>query len=184
VIKKLVDLIVFFCLNCIDFDEWKNAVAGADSSHHLSRSSMSYSEYKNITVRVTINAGRDLAVKDLNGRSDPYCVIGICHPETHRFIGERKKTPVVKKTLQPIWKSENSFEFDPFIKGVMCSIRIECWDWDFSTNNDFMGLLILDPSLYKPNSSSDSWYKLFASKESNEEVSGDLNISISARVKN
>ena len=85
------------------------------SSFHFVRrsnaSQLSFSDFKNIIVKITIKAGRDLAAKDYNGRSDPYCVIGLARPDNFRFIGEKKKTPVIKKTLQPIWNSDNSFSF-------------------------------------------------------------------------
>lgn len=83
-------------------------MSGGEYTSH--KNQMYESELRNIVVNVTIKAGRDLAAKDLNGKSDPYCIIGLCQ-SNHRFVGPRKRTPIVNKTLQPVWKSDNSFVF-------------------------------------------------------------------------
>ena len=60
-------------------------------------------------------------------------------------------------------------------------IRVEVWDHDYTSRHDFMGYLILDPSLYKINTTYDNWYKL--SPENGEYVSGDIRIIISTSPK-
>jgi Ca2+-dependent lipid-binding protein len=42
--------------------------------------------------------GRNLAVKDITGTSDPYCVVTI---EEQQF-----KTKTIKKNLDPVWDEE------------------------------------------------------------------------------
>ena len=66
-----------------------------------------------VIVTVTISSGRGLAAKDLNGKSDPYCLVGLCKSD-NQFLGKPNKTKKVKKTLHPIWKKKNVFVFDVF----------------------------------------------------------------------
>lgn len=47
---------------------------------------------------VTILAGRNLASRDRNGKSDPYCVLN--------YEGQEYKTKRRNSTLNPVWKNQ------------------------------------------------------------------------------
>lgn len=98
--------------------------------------------YFRAKVDVTILAGRNLAPKDSNGKSDPYCVVSLCDPDGN-FVkrAPRFKTPVQYKTLMPNWEENNTFSFNPVIKGELLGIRIDVWDEDKYSSDDFMFVL-------------------------------------------
>ena len=48
-------------------------------------------------LNIKLREGRNLAPKDSNNLSDPFCIVN--------FEGRSKKTPVIKKTLFPVWDS-------------------------------------------------------------------------------
>jgi Ca2+-dependent lipid-binding protein len=52
----------------------------------------------NSRLVVEVVAGRNLAVKDLSGTSDPYCIL--CMGKTEL------KTNIIEKNLDPVWNEE------------------------------------------------------------------------------
>ena len=117
---------------------------------------------------------------DANGRSDPYCVLGLAS-SSGAFIKDelRKKTPVQYKTLKPQWEKDNRFVFDPFHKGELCSIRIDVWDEDKISSDDFMGQIFLDPMVhYKLDEELFVWLPLQSRKGKKDKVAGDIYLHI------
>lgn len=85
------------------------------------------------TVSVTIHEGIALPAADPNGKSDPYCVV---------VLGAQKKeTPVIKKTLNPVWNEKLSFNIDPSRKE---KLTITVFDWDRVSEDDLLGHVDLD----------------------------------------
>jgi len=85
-------------------------------------------------ISLKVISGTDLAIKDSNGKSDPYLKI---------FYGtERYKTSIQKKTLNPKWAEEDSYVFPVF--NDVDTIKVECWDWDRLKSDDFMGQFEVD----------------------------------------
>lgn len=75
--------------------------------------------------------------KDLFGKSDPYFII---YKMTQQGWTEIYKSEVKKNTLFPVWAefSLKSHELGTIYCDV--ALRIEVWDWDRNTKNDFIGV--------------------------------------------
>lgn len=76
---------------------------------------------------------RSLLAMDINGYSDPYCVIkvgGISH-----------KTSVVKKSLKPLW-NEVFIIYPTEIEKANGTVKFEIWDADQWTADDFLGQVL------------------------------------------
>lgn len=134
-------------------------------------------------VRIKIIAGRNLAAMDPSGKSDPYCVVGLVDSNGHYIKGQtRYKTDVEYKTLKPCWTKNNKFTFSPFSHGQICGVRIEVWDEDKISADDFMGQVTLDPDTYFKPGDISVWLTLESRKgkeKEDSEVSGDLYVQIS-----
>ena len=59
-------------------------------------------------------------------------------PLTVRLLGVRK-SEVIRFTLDPVWEFETKLRIP---LGVV-AVRIECWDWDRGSKNDFEGTLFI-----------------------------------------
>ncbi|CAL4061271.1 unnamed protein product, partial [Meganyctiphanes norvegica] len=80
----------------------------------------------------TIISGKDLESKDLNGYSDPYCVVKVNGDVVYR-------TRVRKKTLNPIW---DECLMTPILRDQDIMI-ITLWDHDTFGLRDFLGSVTL-----------------------------------------
>jgi stress response protein SCP2 len=82
------------------------------------------------TLRVT--KGRNLAAMDLNGKSDPYWIL---------FEGIEKLhiSQVQLKTLNPEWHPMDRVILKSDNADAIKTVRIEVWDEDKITQDDFMG---------------------------------------------
>ncbi|KAL5016450.1 hypothetical protein ScPMuIL_006039 [Solemya velum] len=81
-------------------------------------------------VFINVVEGRDLAIKDKSGSSDPYVTV-VC-------FNEEQSTNKQKKTRFPVWNE--TFRFNkptPVPEGE--TIRVTVMDWDRIGDNDFMG---------------------------------------------
>ncbi|KAF9309614.1 hypothetical protein BGZ91_007370 [Linnemannia elongata] len=82
-----------------------------------------------VRMRVYISKATNLAVKDLNGFSDPYVKVSI---GGHKFT-----TKVVPKSLNPVWDA--FFDFDLEAQSFPDQVNLVFWDKDFIGKDDFMG---------------------------------------------
>ncbi|KAG0302994.1 hypothetical protein BGZ97_002085, partial [Linnemannia gamsii] len=82
-----------------------------------------------VRMRIHISKATNLAVKDMNGFSDPYVKVSI---GGHKFT-----TKVVPKSLNPVWNA--SFDFDLEAQSVPDQVNLVFWDKDFIGKDDFMG---------------------------------------------
>eukprot|EP01099_Mayorella_cantabrigiensis_P008181 TRINITY_DN7553_c0_g1_i1.p1 TRINITY_DN7553_c0_g1~~TRINITY_DN7553_c0_g1_i1.p1 ORF type:complete len:380 (+),score=89.50 TRINITY_DN7553_c0_g1_i1:152-1141(+) len=90
-------------------------------------------------VTITVLRGVKLAPKDLNGFSDPYCLV------SSNFSPKTYRTDIKKVTLNPKWNEVCEFDihpsyYDPSGKIIgLPSVKIEVFDHDRLSSDDFMG---------------------------------------------
>lgn len=83
-------------------------------------------------------AAKGVLALDTNNLSDPYCIVSLG--------GESNTTRVEKKTLTPVW--DETFVFDSTCiqhaidDGFPC-LRLDLYDWDHFSADDFMGQVII-----------------------------------------
>jgi len=122
------------------------------------------------TLLIDVIAGRNLASKDNNGFSDPYCHIGFKDTAGGELKkGSYKKTKVIKKTLNPEWKESFEVPFD----SAAVALEVSVWDEDTFGSSEFMGEVILPKSaLEEP---AEQWIALKARPgNKKDEVSGEI----------
>jgi len=91
-------------------------------------------------IKLYIREGKDLGAFDVNGKSDPYCVVRI-------LDGIERKTTVHKKTLNPKF-FQKMIEINDTPKQKIAerpvAIVIEMFDKDLVGKDDFMGRVTID----------------------------------------
>jgi phosphatidylserine decarboxylase len=75
---------------------------------------------------------------DYTGSSDPYVAI--------KFDAKVIKTPVIKRTLHPVWNHTARILIYP--EQVNYDITFEVWDWDKISNDDYVGEVTLSVQEY------------------------------------
>lgn len=76
---------------------------------------------------------RSLLAMDINGYSDPYCII--------KVGGTSHRTSIVKKSLKPSW-NEVFIIYPLELKKANGSVKFEVWDADQWTADDFLGQVL------------------------------------------
>jgi hypothetical protein len=92
-------------------------------------------KYEGGKVTLQLLQGRNLAVKDSNGFSDPYCVMTLLDAKGQPIKASQKKSKVIKKNLDPEWNETFQWVADPTITGI----EITVWDEDLMSD-EFMGV--------------------------------------------
>jgi len=84
------------------------------------------------TAKVKVCRGKGLSARDVTGLSDPFVILCL---NKQVF-----KTPTIKQTLNPVWKTDNEFIFD--VQNATDMIEVSVWDED-PFKSDFEGRLTL-----------------------------------------
>eukprot|EP01121_Diplochlamys_sp_Union-15-3_P022969 TRINITY_DN9940_c0_g1_i2.p1 TRINITY_DN9940_c0_g1~~TRINITY_DN9940_c0_g1_i2.p1 ORF type:complete len:401 (-),score=72.97 TRINITY_DN9940_c0_g1_i2:15-1217(-) len=84
-----------------------------------------------LTIRVTVIRAEGVSAKDINGKSDPYVVLG--WKDTPKKM--QHKTKVQKATLNPVWN--DTFDLPYLPKNTKLEIKV--WDHDAVSKPDFLG---------------------------------------------
>lgn len=112
---------------------------------------------------VDVREAKNLIPMDPSGLSDPYVKVKLLGGTTgSRSSPVKKKTRVVKGTLDPQW--DETLVIELLNEDKDRRILIEVWDWDRTSRNDFMGCMSFGISEVK-NSPVDGWFKLLSEEE-------------------
>lgn len=109
---------------------------------------------------VEVVKASNLPPKDLNGFSDPYCVLKVGKTEY--------KTNIIERTLHPIWNEE--FYYD--LQNLNYPLVIELYDYDRISSHDKMGCVKIDLKTLFDEKFHTKSYQIEAMKK--EKVSGEL----------
>jgi len=92
-----------------------------------------YEKKYDATIRLKLVSGKGLAAKDINGKSDPYVVIGGCAHKTPIKLKQDSsfvvKSQTKKNTLNPIWNENFEFKLgglgmNKVIKFEVCALTL------------------------------------------------------------
>ncbi|GAU99133.1 hypothetical protein RvY_10176-2 [Ramazzottius varieornatus] len=98
------------------------------------------------TVTVKVFRGYGLRAADLNGKSDPYCVL--------QLVNARMQTQVELKTLDPEWNREFTFP----VNDIHAVLDVTVYDMDQDKKSDFLGRIAVP--LLKIHNRERRWYAL------------------------
>jgi len=127
-------------------------------------------------LSIKVEQGRNLAAKDLNGFSDPYCILCLFDRNFKILPGTVRRTKIINKTLNPIYQDEK-FLFD--IPENCTGFGLECWDHDSLTRDDFMGKIIIDINTIPKNVPLSHWFPLHNTKKHCKDlISGEILLSL------
>ncbi|KAJ7294164.1 hypothetical protein O6H91_Y274600 [Diphasiastrum complanatum] len=99
-------------------------------------------------LKVIVLEGRNLAPKDRTGKSDPYLRI--------QYGKVIRKTKAIAQTLNPTWNE--SFEFQEMSDEDY--LKLKCYDQDFFTNDENMGIARINLQILEVGVAKDVWVPL------------------------
>jgi len=125
------------------------------------------------TLYVYIHSASNLAPMSVRGgTSDPYCVV------TSTFNKQRFKTPVVKKTLNPVWNNP-AFKFFTSTTLKNHAIIVKCWDRDRWSRDDFLGEVRIDLSILNDSNVVEQSFELTKEpKSKKQQVTGTIKVKL------
>eukprot|EP00741_Cyanophora_paradoxa_P024084 tig00021726_g23259.t1 len=122
-------------------------------------------------LRVECIEARGLIAADINGKSDPYCVLTF--GESGGKAGQ-KKTKTIYKNLSPVWRE--SFEFD--VADPSEFLKIVLYDEDLIGSHDYLGEVTIGLDLLDGAANPlDNWFPL-ASSSAKKKVTGEVHLRI------
>eukprot|EP00824_Muranothrix_gubernata_P003037 TRINITY_DN1375_c0_g1_i3.p1 TRINITY_DN1375_c0_g1~~TRINITY_DN1375_c0_g1_i3.p1 ORF type:complete len:601 (+),score=125.03 TRINITY_DN1375_c0_g1_i3:100-1902(+) len=149
-----------------DMEDWISAIFAKSFGPKLAASSSAGLASKvNGQLRIIVKSGRDLVPRDINGYSDPFCVLLL---EAEQF-----KTKTMLRTLNPTWNETCTFD----VSFITSDLHVVVWDWDRFTPPDFMGQLKVPLADLADQQVHDKWIKLLQRRK-NEKVSGEIRLEL------
>lgn len=124
--------------------------------------------YRRVTGTLTVEVidACDLAAKDLNGFSDPFCILYL---NSQQFI-----TTTKFKTLNPEWNEKFSFD----LSEVPCNLTVYMYDEDTFKANDFMGFTLVPVHVLARDKVTEVICPLKARKRK-EDITGSIRLKLS-----
>jgi Ca2+-dependent lipid-binding protein len=111
-------------------------------------------------LHIKLVEGKHLPAADMNGKSDPYCIL---------VSGDiEKKSGIIEKTLDPVWN-----EYMELPDNTDKKLKINVWDWDRFGASDFLGSCEIDYSHLMDESREDIWKPLVDEKGTYYTICGD-----------
>ena len=92
------------------------------------------------TISVQLRA-HNVDKMDFFGKSDPYFIV--YKEEGSNNWVQVYKSEIIKKTLDPFWKPFQLTSEEFCNRDYDLSIKIECWDWDRGSKDDFIGSVLV-----------------------------------------
>jgi len=124
-------------------------------------------------VTLTVHAGKNLAVKDIGGSSDPYVII------TFPYDTLKYKSNVVNKNLNPTWNYIATGAFGvtkEHLASTKDPIKIVVWDKDKIGSDDYMGEVDIPAAAVLEPEYKERWLTL--QSRGKDKVSGEIQVSI------
>ncbi|KAL3660055.1 hypothetical protein V7S43_014977 [Phytophthora oleae] len=124
-----------------------------------------------ILLKLVVEEARNLKAADMNGKSDPYCVVKLVGKDGKIIDIEEKRTDVIPVTLEPAWHA--SFEIGRVVDmNTVKAVRFDLWDHDAFKRHDSLGFVQVPFSRFRmsPGSTAqsepiDEWFRVEPSKK-------------------
>ncbi|TYZ58717.1 hypothetical protein PybrP1_004092 [[Pythium] brassicae (nom. inval.)] len=121
---------------------------------------------KRVLLQLTIQAARNLQAADFNGKSDPFCVVGLVGKNGEMIRSEEMKTNYITNTLSPEWKAKFVIGNAVDLHSVD-ALHLELWDHDHFSRNTSLGFVRVPLSIFQMSPASthqteviDNWFRV------------------------
>ncbi|ETO67390.1 hypothetical protein F444_15687 [Phytophthora nicotianae P1976] len=119
-----------------------------------------------ILLKLVVEEARKLKAADMNGKSDPYCIVKLIGKDGKTIEVEEKRTDVISATLEPVWKA--SFEIGRVVDlNSVKAVRFDLMDHDTLQRHDSLGTVEVPFSRFRMSSAStvqsepiDEWFRV------------------------
>lgn len=126
-------------------------------------------------LNVELLQGKQLTAADLNGKSDPYCVLNLQNVDTKDQYKPYHRSSVQKKTLSPVWNEK--FEFEVLDTDHL-GLYLEVFDWDRISSDDFIGCATYPlRNKLQPGNRFSVWLPLVGKPGEREDIQGEIEVA-------
>ncbi|KAG3206355.1 hypothetical protein PC128_g794 [Phytophthora cactorum] len=119
-----------------------------------------------IILKLVVEEARKLKAADMNGKSDPYCVVKLIGKDGETIDIEEKRTDVISATLEPVWNAP--FEIGRVVDlNSVKAVRFDLKDHDTFQRHDSLGSVEVPFSRFRMSPAStaqsepiDEWFRV------------------------
>ncbi|KAF1788183.1 C2 domain [Phytophthora cactorum] len=119
-----------------------------------------------IILKLVVEEARELKAADMNGKSDPYCVVKLIGKDGETIDIEEKRTDVISATLEPVWNAP--FEIGRVVDlNSVKAVRFDLKDHDTFQRHDSLGSVEVPFSRFRMSPAStaqsepiDEWFRV------------------------